>query len=152
MQLVAYLSFPGIAREAMDFYAAALGGKVTQRFTYGDSLMAEQMPEAARSHVMHSQLEVGSALIMGADGPPPHAAGSTTVNIMPDTPEDAERIFEALSAGGEVTMAMEETFWAYRFGALTDKYGKRWMVNCVKPMWPAALAAARARLRRCCRK
>lgn len=134
MQLVAYLNFPGTAREAMDFYADALGGEVTQRFTYGQSPMAEQMPEAARNNVMHSQVEIGSALIMGADGPPPHDAGSTTVNIMPETPEEAERIFKALAAGGEITMPMEETFWAYRFGALKDKFGKSWMVNCLKPM------------------
>lgn len=134
MQLVAYLNFPGTAREAMDFYADALGGEVTQRFTYGQSPMAEQMPEAARNNVMHSQVEIGSALIMGADGPPPHDAGSTTVNIMPETPEEAERIFKALAAGGEITMPMEETFWAHRFGALKDKFGKSWMVNCLKPM------------------
>lgn len=134
MQLVAYLSFPGTAREAMDFYATAFGGKVTQRFTYGESPMADQMPDAARGNVMHSQLEVGTAVIMGADGPPPHDAGSTTVNIMPDTPDEAERVFKALSEGGDVTMPMEETFWAHRFGAVTDKFGKRWMVNCIKPM------------------
>jgi PhnB protein len=136
VQLVAYLNFPGTAREAMDFYAAALGGKVTQRFTYGESPMAEQMPEASRDNVMHSQVEVGSALLMGADGPPPHeaAGGNTTLNIMPDSIEQAERIFQALSAGGEVTMPLEETFWAHRFGALTDKFGKRWMVNYLKPM------------------
>lgn len=134
MQLVAYLNFPGTAREAMDFYADALGGKVTGRFTYGESPMAADMPENARGNIMHSQLTVGSATLMGADGPPPHAPGSTTVNIMPDTPEEAERIFKALSVGGEVTMPLEETFWAHRFGALTDRYGKRWMVNCIKPM------------------
>lgn len=134
MQLVAYLNFPGTAREAMDFYAEALGGKVTQRFTYGQSPMCEQMSEADRDKVMHSQVEVGAALLMGADGPSPHAAGSTTVNVMPETPEEAERIFAALSAGGEVTMPLEETFWAHRFGAITDRFGKRWMVNCLKPM------------------
>ncbi|HEU4669218.1 MAG TPA: VOC family protein [Dyella sp.] len=134
MQLVAYLNFPGNAREAMDFYAAALGGKVTQRFTYGESPMAAQMPESARNNVMHSQLEVGTALIMGADGPPPHEAGSTSLNVMPDTPEEAERIFHALAAGGRVNVPLEETFWAHRFGALTDRFGKHWMVNCLKPM------------------
>lgn len=134
MQLVAYLNFPGTAREAMDFYADALGGKVTQRFTYGESPMAADMPEADRGKVMHSQVEIGGALIMGADGPPPHEAGSTTVNIMPETPGQAERIFLALAAGGEITTPMEETFWAHRFGALKDKFGKSWMVNCLKPM------------------
>ena len=75
MQLVAYLNFEGNAKEAMDFYAQALGGEVTQRFTYGASPMAEQCGPAAADHVMHSQVEAGGAIIMGADGPPPHAAG-----------------------------------------------------------------------------
>lgn len=133
MQLIAYLNFPGTAREAMDFYAAALGGAVTQRFTYGESPMAEQCGPAVVDHVMHSQVEAGGAVLMGADGPPPHEAGSTTISVMPDTPEEAERIFAALAEGGRVTMPLEETFWAHRFGALTDRFGKRWMVNCLKP-------------------
>ena len=134
MQLVAYLNFTGNAREAMDFYATALGGKVTQRFTYGDSPMRDEMPAATEGNIMHSQVEAGGAVLMGADGPPPHAAGSTSVNVMPDTPEEAERIFAALSEGGKVRMPLEETFWAHRFGALVDRYGKSWMVNCLKPM------------------
>ena len=137
MQIVAYLNFPGTAREAMDFYAQALGGKVTQRFTYGASPMADQMPPGTENHIMHSQVEAGGAVIMGADGPPPHNAGSTSVNVMPETPEEAERIFKALAKGGEIVMALEETFWAHRFGALRDKYGQSWMVNCLKPDIPA---------------
>lgn len=134
MQLVAYLNFPGTAREAMDFYAAALGGTVTQRFTYGESPMAEQCGPASADMIMHSQLEVGSAILMGADGPPPHEAGSTMINIMPDTPEEAERIFHALAEGGTINMPLEENFWAYRFGGLQDKFGKGWMINCLKPI------------------
>ncbi|MDQ3038401.1 MAG: VOC family protein, partial [Pseudomonadota bacterium] len=72
--------------------------------------------------------------LMGADGPPPHEADSTTINIMPDTPEDAERIFHALAEGGKINMPMEETFWAHRFGGVQDKFGKGWLVNCLKPM------------------
>ena len=133
MQLVTYLNFEGNAREAMDFYAQALGGKVTQRFTYGESPMAEQCGLGSADHVMHSQVEAGSAIIMGADGPPPHAPGSTCVNILTETPEEAERVFAALSEGGTVQMPIAETFWAHRFGGLQDKYGKGWLVNCLKP-------------------
>lgn len=133
MQLVAYLNFEGQAREAMDFYAKALGGEVTQRFSYGESPMAEQCGPASADHIMHSQVEAGGAILMGADGPPPHAAGSTCVNIMVDTPEEAERVFAALSEGGTVQMPIAETFWAHRFGGLQDRYGKGWIVNCLKP-------------------
>ena len=138
MQLIAYLNFAGNAREAMDFYANALGGKVTQRFTYGESPMAEQCGPVSADHVMHSQVEIpsktGTAMLMGVDGPPPHEAGSTCVNIAVDTPEEAERVFAAMSEGGSVQCALAETFWAHRFGLLTDKFGKGWLVNCLKPM------------------
>ena len=133
MQLVAYLNFDGRGREAMDFYAKALGGKITGRFTYGESPMAGDMPADSHGKVMHSCLEVEGGILMGADGPPPHDAGSTTVNIMTDTPEEAERVFQALAEGGTVHMPIAETFWAHRFGALQDRYGKGWMVNCLKP-------------------
>jgi PhnB protein len=55
-----------------------------------------------------------------------------TVNI-PEIAE-AERVFHALSEGGQIQMAIQETFWANRFGTFTDKYGTPWMVNCEKPM------------------
>ncbi len=133
MQLVAYLNFPGTAREAMNFYAEVLGGAVTQRFTYGESPMAEQCGPESADMIMHSQIDVCGAVLMGADGPAPHEAGSTTINIMPDTPEEAERIFNALAKGGTINMPLEETFWSHRFGAIQDKFGKGWMVNCLKP-------------------
>ena len=133
MQLVAYLNFPGTAREAMDFYAAALAGSVTQRFTYGESPMAEHCEPESADRIMHSQVEAGGAVLMGADGPAPHDAGSTTLNIATETPEEAERIFQALAEGGTINMPLEETFWSHRFGALHDKFGKGWMVNCLKP-------------------
>lgn len=130
MQLIACLNFDGRAREAMDFYAKALGGTVTGRFTYGESPMAGEMPAGSYGKIMHSCLEVdGAMVVMGADGPPPHDAGSTTVNIMTDTPEEAERIFHALAEDGTVHMPIAETFWAHRFGALQDRYGKGWMVR-----------------------
>ena len=128
MQLVAYLNFEGNAREAMDFYAHALGGKVTQRFTYGASPMAEQCGPTAADHVMHSQVEAGGAILMGADGPPPHAAGSTCVNILTETPEEAERVFAVLSEGGTVQMPLAKTFFSPSFGMVADRFGVPWMV------------------------
>ena len=133
MQFIAYLSFEGNAREAMDFYATAFGGTVTQRFTYGESPMCREMGPDAGNGIMHSQLEAGGGVLMGADGPPPRGAGGTCVNILVDTPEEAERVFAALAEGGTVHMPIAETFWARRFGALQDRFGKGWLVNCLKP-------------------
>ncbi|MFS8063746.1 MAG: VOC family protein [Luteimonas sp.] len=137
MQLIPYLNFDGQCKEAFDFYAKVLGGKITGQMRYRDSPMCDQMPADARDRIMHSQLAIGDAVLMGADGPPPppHApqAVGTTINIMLDTPVDAERIFAALAEGGDIKMPMAETFWAQRWGMLVDRYGKPWMVNCMKP-------------------
>jgi PhnB protein len=132
MQFIPYLDFDGQCREAFDFYAGIFRAKVTMRMTYGESPMAADMPVETHGRVMHSQLESASGILMGADGPPHQASSRGCVNIQVDSPAEAERIFHALADGGEVQMPIAETFWAQRFGMLTDRYGKAWMVNCMK--------------------
>lgn len=133
MQFIPYLDFDGQAREAFDFYAKAFNGKITMRMTYGESPMAAQMPPETHGRVMHSQLETpNGGIVMGADGPPHTARTTGCVNVSVDDPLEAERVFKALSEGGEVSMPIGETFWAHRFGMLTDRFGKAWMVNCLK--------------------
>ena len=136
MQLIPYLNFNGQAREAFDFYAKALGGKITARMTYREAPqeMCDQMPPETLDHVMHSQLESDGAVLMGADGPPPHPkeAIGTTINVIVDSNDKAERIFAALSEGGAVQMPIAETFFAHRWGSLVDRFGKSWMVIHMK--------------------
>jgi PhnB protein len=132
MQFIPYLDFDGQCREAFDFYATVFNGKITMRMTFGESPMASEMPVEAHDRVMHSQLESAGGILMGADGPPHSASRRSCVSLPVDTPTEAERIFNALAAGGEVQMPIQETFWAERFGMLTDRYGKAWMVNCAK--------------------
>lgn len=133
MQLIAYLNFDGNCREAFDFYAQVLGGTV-RRFSYGDSPMAADMPKETHERTMHAQLEAHGAVLQGADGPPGSSTAAGCVNIQVDDVAEAERIFAAISAGGSVQMPIDETFWAHRFGMCVDKFGKGWMVNCLKPM------------------
>lgn len=136
MQLIPYLSFNGECREAFAFYHQVLGGKLEPPMTYGESPMCDQMPPGTEDRVMHIQLEAGGALLMGADGPPGQAtqtASQTCINVVVDDAAEAERVFGGLAEGGSVQMAIEETFWAHRFGMLTDRYGKPWMINCLKP-------------------
>ncbi len=133
MQLIAYLDFDGRCREAFEFYAEVLGGK-PMIFTFGDSPMAKDMPPETHGRVMHCALHIGEAVLMGADGPSGNPPSRGCVNIQVDTPEEADRIFAALSAGGSIQMPIAETFWAHRFGLFNDRYGKGWMVNCLKPM------------------
>ncbi|MDR6673784.1 VOC family protein [Xanthomonas sp. 1678] len=138
MKLIPFLSFDGATHEAMAFYAQALGGSIVSEATYRNLPPSEnmdgcgEMPPETLDQVAHSQLEAGGAVLMAADGPSPPGAGSTTINVEVDSVEDAERIFAALSAGGEVRIPIGETFWAHRWGMLVDRYGKPWMVNCMK--------------------
>lgn len=133
MQIVPYLGFHGECREAFAFYAKALGGEIVSQFAYGDSPMAADMPPESRDHLMHACIVAEGATLMGADGPwNTSSASQTCVNVMVDDNAKAERIFAALAEGGRIDQPMEETFWAHRFGMLTDRYGKPWMVNHLK--------------------
>lgn len=138
MQLVSYLFFKDNAAEAFDFYAKCLGGKIAMKVTMGDMPGTENLPPEARNMIAHVRLQVGDAALMGSDwcGPtaePYPGIHGNAVSLSVDTPEEAERLFKALSEGGTVTMPIGETSWALRFGMFTDRYGARWMINCNRP-------------------
>jgi len=82
--------------------------------------------------VMHARLIVGDEVLMGSDAPPDRyePMKGITVTLGVDEPADAERIFSALAEGGTVQMPIQQTFWAARFGMLTDRFGTPWMINC----------------------
>lgn len=138
MQIANYLFFKDNAAEAFDFYARCLGGKVIMKVTMGEMPGTEDLPAEARALVAHVRLAVGDAVLMGSDwcGPgrdPYPAIQGNAVSLSVDEPGEAERLFKALGEGGQVTMPMDETDWALRFGMLTDRYGAKWMVNCNRP-------------------
>jgi PhnB protein len=136
MQLNPYLMFNGQCEAAFRFYEQALGGKIVAMTTFGDSPMAEQSPAELRGQIMHARLVVGDTVLMGSDAPGERyeKMQGFSVALGVDEPEWAERVFNALAAGGTVTMPIQETFWAHRFGMLVDRFGTPWMVNCEKPM------------------
>jgi PhnB protein len=92
-----------------------------------------QTPPEWKDMVMHARLVVGDNVLMGSDAPPdrwsekPHGF---SVAIQTHDPKEAERIFAALADNGTVTMPLQQTFWAVRFGMLVDQFGIPWMVNC----------------------
>ena len=135
MQLNAYLHFNGNCDEAFKFYEQALGGKIEMRSTFGESPMAGQMP-AMKDKVVHARIRIGDQVLMGSDSPPERFSPPQgfSVSLGAKTPEEAERIFGALSTGGQVHMPMSESFFAHRFGMLVDKFGIPWMVVCQKDM------------------
>jgi PhnB protein len=134
MLLNPYLQYNGQCEAAFNFYEKCLGGKIAFKITYGESPMADQTPSEFRGKIMHMRLIVGDKILMGSDAP----AGryekpqGFSVSLGIETPEEAERIFKALSEKGKVAMPLEETFWARRFGMLVDPFGIPWMINCEK--------------------
>ncbi len=136
MQLNSYLSFNGNCEEAFNFYAKCLDGKVEGAFTYGESPTAKDVPAEFQKKIMHATLVVGDQNIMGADMTADRyrKPEGISLSIGISDAARAEKIFRALSDGANVTMPIQETFWAERFGMLTDKFGIPWMVNCSKSM------------------
>jgi PhnB protein len=138
MQLHTYVSFDGNCRDALEFYRQQLGGEITAMMTWGEGPMADEIPPPDRGRIMHGCLKLGDHMLMGTDAtagnPYQEIKGSRVVLEVPD-PEQAERLFQGLSEGGNVEMPIAETFWACRFGMLTDRYGVPWMVNCGKEDW-----------------
>ena len=131
MQITPYLNFTGQCREAFEYYRDLLNAEITQIMTYGESPMADQMPEETHGGIMHARLVADGAELMGADGPP---AGDGTAHTMwvaliLDEPAEAERVFAGLADGGETRMPIQETFWAERFGMCIDRFGTSWIVN-----------------------
>lgn len=132
MQLVTYLNFNGNCEEAFDFYAKALGGTVTFRMRFGESPMADHTPAEMKDKIMHSTLEVpNKGVLMGADHPHRKKVTPTgfCVSVNVEDVVEAERIFKDLSAGGQVQMAFQKTFWSPGFGMCIDKFEIPWMVN-----------------------
>ena len=139
-----YISFKGNCREAMDFYKDKLGGEVLFTQTYGESPMADKAPGNG-DKIMHCSIKIGDSVIMACDnvfdGQNPTTVGNNiSLAIGGDDAAAADGMFEQLSEGGTVTMPMQETFWAERFGMLTDKFGINWMFNCDKPHGDKAAA------------
>ncbi len=124
-----YLMFNGNAEKAIRHYEKALGAKAEHLQRFGD-MGASKTPE----RIMHAVLRIGSGTVMISDGRPEDsipAGGSVHVTLEFDDVAEEARCFDALAAGGKVTMPLQDTFWGAKFGTLTDAYGIQWMFNCM---------------------
>jgi PhnB protein len=132
MQVTPYLNFNGDCEAAFRFYERVLGGKIEAMMTHGESPIAGEVPPNWHSRILHARLVIGDAVLMASDSPPEmyQQPQGLFVSIGLQDVADAERIFQALAEGGSVTMPIEKTFWAERFGMLVDRYGIPWMINC----------------------
>ena len=133
MNIIPHLNFNGQCKEAFDFYAELLDGEIKFSMTWGEMPggLADQFPPETHKLIMHTTLEVDGDSIMGADSPPDRYTQpkGITVSIGVKDKGKAERVFKALSEGGNVTMPFAETFWSKGFGMCVDRFGIPWMVN-----------------------
>ena len=132
MQLNPYLMFNGNCEAAFKFYEKVLGGTIEAMMPHEGTPAEEHVPAEWRKKIMHARLVVGDEVLMASDAPPEHfqPMKGFSVSLNVDKPAEAERIFQALSEKGSITMPLQQTFWASRFGMLVDQFGTPWMINC----------------------
>ncbi len=127
-----YIFFGGRCEEALEFYRATLGAEVQMLMRYKESPEPNPaMPECFGDKVMHASFRVGETTLMASDGMcdgTPNFEGFSLSITVPDEAA-ADRVFKALAEGGLVTMPLERTFWAPKFGMLSDRFGVGWMVS-----------------------
>jgi len=135
MKLYTYLNYGGNCRQAFEFYAAQLGGKITMITTHADQPDSSQVPADWKNAVLHARIEIGDTILLGADIPPERfqPMRSAYLSLMVDSVDEAERIYALLSEGGQIFMPMEETFFAHRFAMLRDRFGTSWMLLNERP-------------------
>ena len=129
-QINAYLTFDGNCREAMEFYRQCFE---TELFIMPFSEIPGEIPPEAKNRIAHARLSKGEGTLMASDtmpGMPFQAGNNFSVCIDCESIEEIDRLFAALGEGGKVTMPLQKTFWAPRFGMLTDRFGINWMFNC----------------------
>ncbi len=130
-----YLNFAGNTEEAFNFYRSVFGGEFTTLQRFKDTPEAGRVPEKEKNMLMHIALPLGkSNTLMAADalesmGHKFTPGDNIHLSVETESKAEALKIFNGLSAGGTVKMALADTFWGAYFGMLKDKFGIHWMVS-----------------------
>ena len=133
IKLNPYLNFDGNCEEAFNHYKKVFGGEFSY-FSRMSDVENEEFPEEDKNLIMHVSLPIGNDILMGSDvatdiKPMFKQGNNNYISLTPKSREEADRLFNELSAGGEVEMPMEEMFWGDYFGSFRDKFGIYWMIN-----------------------
>jgi PhnB protein len=128
-----YLNFNGNTEEAFNFYKSAFGGEFITLQRFANTPGSDEMSSEERKKILHIALPIGGNVLMGSDttsmGNRFSAGNNFSISISAESQEEAEKLFQKLSVGGEVIMPLGDAFWGALFGILTDKFGVQWMVN-----------------------
>ena len=131
MTLSTYLYFAGNCKEALAFYEEAIGGKVLFSMPFGGSPAEGMMPPGWEDKILHATVRIGDQTVMASDVPPDHhnAMVGFAMSLEVERVDEAQRVFQTLTAGGQVSMAMAPTFWSPMFGMGKDRFGTPWIVS-----------------------
>lgn len=131
-----HINFNGNAEEAFTFYKSVFGGAFAQVFRYKDIPNPEfPIPENDHDKIMHIALPIGNHNVLMANDVPEFLGkvneneNRSKISISAESKEEADKLFNGLSAGGTVEMPMADSFWGSYFGMFRDKYGIEWMVD-----------------------
>lgn len=116
MKMNTYVNFAGTCAEAFRYYEKHLGANVSMMMTHGQAPDQSQVKPEWKDTVLHARISVGGTELMAADVPSAEPMRSAYLTLGTDSDSEAERVFSALSEGGQVLMAMQDTFFASRFG------------------------------------
>jgi len=128
MKLDIYVNYKGNCREAFGFYEQHLGGRIISMATFRQMPEEARIPEERKDDILHARMELGGAVLMGADIPHAEPMRSAYLTLQLDSAAEAEKIYTILADGGEIFMKMAETDFAARFAMLRDKFGASWML------------------------
>jgi PhnB protein len=134
MTLNTYVNFAGKCAEAFRYYEQHLGGQVGMMMTHGQAPDQTRINPDWKDAVLHARITIGNTDLLGADIPGAEPMRSAYLTLGVDSDSEAERVYAALGDGGRVLMAMEETFFASRFGQVQDRFGMNWMILHERPM------------------
>ena len=135
MKLYTYLNYGGNCEQAFHFYEEHLGGHITMMMTHGEQPNADNVPADWKNAILHARMTIGETELLGADIPPDRfqPMRSAYLTLIMNSTDEAERTYVLLSDGGQIFMPMQETFFAFRFGMLRDKFGTSWMIIHERP-------------------
>ena len=133
-----YLNFNGNTEEAFNFYKSVFGGEFAMVMRFKDNPECGQIAESDKERIMHLALPIGNGnILMGTDsleslGQKLTVGNNFYICLSPDSKDEAERLFNGLSAGGKIEMPLQDMFWGAYYGSFADKFGVQWMVNYEK--------------------
>lgn len=145
MKVNPYLNFDGQAEEAFKFYRSVFGGEFTGNMKMSEAPESDKLSKEERNRTMYISLPIGKDTVLMASDIVPSmghtfkAGNNMHISLHPESREEADRLFNQLSKGGEIEMPIADQFWGDYYGSFTDRFGVKWMVNFSDDIYNGAL-------------